>query len=410
MISEVIFEITPRKVTRLEVALPGTPGTPGSRWLSGSGNPSGASGTIGDWYINNTTKDFFEKTAASTWTLRGTMGNSVVDWSEIENIPLTFAPDAHTHDVSQVSNLLDGDDKILPALLPAIAITDTFTVASEGAMLALDAERGDVAVRSDLNKSFILKDEPASLLSNWTELLTPVNAVLSVNGQTGAVSLLTTHLAEGSNQYFTQARVLATFLTGLSAAVSTPISATDTVLAALAKLQSQINTCNGAIAGIEIPEHLPSSLLFSLRDEISTDSTSETNLITLTLPAETMRAGDSLDLHLLCNFPSGTGGGRKLLVRLSDDNSHTTGQIYLDCEISNTNPSSACWSLKITFHASDSQLGTNSHGVNGTADKELTSSNYSIGAPIHLHINALVDNNPDVVRLMAADVKLNRFE
>lgn len=74
--------------------------------------------------------------------------------------------------------------------LPAIAITDTFVVASQAAMLALSAaERGDVAVRTDLNKSFILKgDNPASL-SDWQELLTPTDAVLSVDGRTGVVSL-----------------------------------------------------------------------------------------------------------------------------------------------------------------------------------------------------------------------------
>jgi hypothetical protein len=61
-------------------------------------------------------------------------------------------------------------------------------------MLALTAEVGDVAVRSDLNKSFILKTAGASTLGNWQELLTPTDAVLSVNGQTGAI----TGLAEDS--------------------------------------------------------------------------------------------------------------------------------------------------------------------------------------------------------------------
>jgi parallel beta-helix repeat protein len=56
-------------------------------------------------------------------------------------------------------------------------------------MLALTAEVGDVAVRTDLSKSFILKTAGASTLANWQELLTPTDAVLSVNGQTGTVSL-----------------------------------------------------------------------------------------------------------------------------------------------------------------------------------------------------------------------------
>jgi hypothetical protein len=84
---------------------------------------------------------------------------------------------------------LDSTAKIPTAQLPAIAITDTFPVASQAAMLALTAEVGDVAVRTDLNKSFILKTAGASTLGNWQELLTPTDAVSSVNGQTGAVSL-----------------------------------------------------------------------------------------------------------------------------------------------------------------------------------------------------------------------------
>lgn len=75
------------------------------------------------------------------------------------------------------------------ARLPAIAITDTFVVASQAAMLGLTAEVGDVAVRTDLNKSFILKTDGATTLSHWQELLTPTDAVSSVNGKTGAVTL-----------------------------------------------------------------------------------------------------------------------------------------------------------------------------------------------------------------------------
>jgi hypothetical protein len=85
---------------------------------------------------------------------------------------------------------LGANSKIPSNQIPAIAITDTFVVASEAAMIALTtAEKGDVAVRTDLNKSFILTADPYSTLANWQELLTPTAAVSSVNGQTGVVSL-----------------------------------------------------------------------------------------------------------------------------------------------------------------------------------------------------------------------------
>jgi hypothetical protein len=64
--------------------------------------------------------------------------------------------------------------------------------------------------------------------------------VQSVNTKTGAVVLTTTDISEGTNQYFTAARVRAVVLTGLSLATNAVISATDTVLSAFGKLQAQI--------------------------------------------------------------------------------------------------------------------------------------------------------------------------
>ncbi len=84
---------------------------------------------------------------------------------------------------------LDAGGKLPLAQLPATAISDTFVVASQAAQVALTAQVGDVAVRTDLNKSYILRVEPASVFANWQELLTPTDAVLSVNGQTGIVTV-----------------------------------------------------------------------------------------------------------------------------------------------------------------------------------------------------------------------------
>lgn len=84
---------------------------------------------------------------------------------------------------------LDNTGKVPVGQLPDIAITDTFVVSSQSAMLALTAQIGDVAVRTDLNKSFILKASPSTTLANWQELLTPTDTVLSVNGETGVVAL-----------------------------------------------------------------------------------------------------------------------------------------------------------------------------------------------------------------------------
>lgn len=98
------------------------------------------------------------------------------------------------------------------AVLPAIAITDTFEAGSEAAMIGLDAQQGDVCVRTDLNKTFILKNNDPSVAENWVELKTPTDAVLSVNGETGAVTLNTDKIQEGStNLYYTEARATQNF-------------------------------------------------------------------------------------------------------------------------------------------------------------------------------------------------------
>jgi len=88
---------------------------------------------------------------------------------------------------------LDADGLVPAHHLPALSITSTQVVASQAAMLALTVQTGDVAVRTDVNKSFILTATPATTLGNWQELLTPTDAVLSVDGQTGTVSLSSTY-------------------------------------------------------------------------------------------------------------------------------------------------------------------------------------------------------------------------
>ena len=78
--------------------------------------------------------------------------------------------------------------------------------------------------------------------------------VASVFGRAGAVvaasgDYTTTQVTEGSNLYFTAARVLATVLAGLSTVTSAVITAADSVLSALGKLQAQISANVTAIAG-----------------------------------------------------------------------------------------------------------------------------------------------------------------
>ncbi len=93
--------------------------------------------------------------------------------------------------------VLDDDGKLLASLLPSLGIIDVNQVASQAAMLALNAQKGDVAVRTDLNKTFMLADSPASTLANWVELRTPTDAVLAVAGLTGTITAEALRLALG---------------------------------------------------------------------------------------------------------------------------------------------------------------------------------------------------------------------
>lgn len=49
----------------------GAAGAPGSKFYSGAGAPAGGTGIVGDYYLNTTNGDVYEKTGASTWTLQG---------------------------------------------------------------------------------------------------------------------------------------------------------------------------------------------------------------------------------------------------------------------------------------------------------------------------------------------------
>ena len=118
---------------------------------------------------------------------------------------------------------LDGSGLVPTHHLPALAITTTQVVNSQANMLALTAQVGDVAVRTDVNKSFILTATPASTLGNWQELLTPTDAVLSVDGSTGAVDLSGTYLNKTTGRLFGNLDADGFKITDLG----TPTSSTD---------------------------------------------------------------------------------------------------------------------------------------------------------------------------------------
>ena len=94
--------------------------------------------------------------------------------------------------------ILDSGGKLDALIIPALAISETFIVATQSAMLGLTAETGDICIRTDLSNSFILSQSPSSTLANWKELLTPVSPVQSVAGKVGVVTLVRSDVGLGN--------------------------------------------------------------------------------------------------------------------------------------------------------------------------------------------------------------------
>lgn len=72
--------------------------------------------------------------------------------------------------------------------LPPLAINDLFTVADQAAMLALTAQRGDMAIRTDIGETYVLSTDSPGTLADWKMITAPGN-VTSVAGRQGAVVL-----------------------------------------------------------------------------------------------------------------------------------------------------------------------------------------------------------------------------
>lgn len=76
---------------------------------------------------------------------------------------------------------LDGTGKIPVSMIPSIALTEPFVVSSQAEMLALNAQVGDIAKRTDLGYSFCLASSPPSTLANWVQLTDDVLAQLGLS-------------------------------------------------------------------------------------------------------------------------------------------------------------------------------------------------------------------------------------
>lgn len=124
------------------------------------------------------------------------LGYWKLPWIDITGKPTTLAgygiTDALPASARGAANgvaSLGADSKVPVGQLPALAITDVYVVNSQAAQVALVAEEGDVAVRTDQKKSYIHNGGTSGTIADWQELLTPTDQVISVNGKAGTVVL-----------------------------------------------------------------------------------------------------------------------------------------------------------------------------------------------------------------------------
>jgi hypothetical protein len=107
--------------------------------------------------------------------------------------------DANKSGVANGVASLNALGKIPTDQIPAISFSSVRIISSEAEMLGLtSAVVGSVAVRTDVNKSFILSANDPTVLSNWIMLLTPAPPVQSVNTYSGHVTLTKTDVGLGN--------------------------------------------------------------------------------------------------------------------------------------------------------------------------------------------------------------------
>ncbi len=105
-----------------------------------------------------------------------------IAWGTVTGTPTTIGG----YGITDAATLVNG--KVPSAQLPDSTLYNAETVASQAAMLALNAKVGDVVIRTDTTPTtvFILTALPASAIGNWSE---ESALVQSVNGQIGTVVL-----------------------------------------------------------------------------------------------------------------------------------------------------------------------------------------------------------------------------
>lgn len=138
-------------------------------------------------------------------------------------------------------DILDVNNHILPQLIQNIFLNTSYVVASQAAMLALTSFTGNFFIRTDLGQVFIkLNNTNPAAIGDFATSVTP--SVISVNGQTGVVSITIANLlAVGANlTAFNTAVSSNTTVAANSAGIVTLNSAVATLTSSVSNLNSYV--------------------------------------------------------------------------------------------------------------------------------------------------------------------------
>lgn len=191
-------------------------------WNASTNTPTivSGTGTNGNYYIvsvaGTTTIDGISSWAVGDWIV---FNSTTGTWQKIANQSVTSVNGLTGAVTITTSNIAEGTN-LYYTNARAIAATLTGYVSGAGTITSSDT------ILSAIQK----------LNGNIGALVTGVS---SVNTLTGAVTLTTSNIAEGTNLYYTNARAIASTLTGYISG-SGIISASDTILSAIQKLNGNI--------------------------------------------------------------------------------------------------------------------------------------------------------------------------
>ena len=152
------------------------------------------------------------------------------------------------------------------------------------------------------------------------------DAVSSVNGYTGAVSLVTSDVAESGSLYFTNARAIGSTLTGYTSG-SGVVAATDTILQAIQKLNGNVS---GLVTGVSSVFGRTGAVVATNGDYNTSQVTENTNLYYTEgrVSANTDVAANTAARHAAVTI--GTANGLSLSTQalsLAAANTTTTGAL-----------------------------------------------------------------------------------